>query len=360
MLRLAVVGVGHLGKEHARILSTFPGVSLVGVVDSNRAQAERIAERCSTRAYVDPRELMPQLDAAVIAAPTTYHHVLARELLHAGIPLLIEKPLAATCDEAGELVELARSRGVILQVGHIERFNPAFEEVQSLPLQPRYLQAERCGGFTGRSTDTGVVLDLMIHDLDLVLALTGSEVERVEALGVSVLGGHEDIAQARVVFRNGCIADLTASRVHPEPRRRMQVWGVEGYAGIDFARKTLSLMQPSESLRRGMIDSRRLDPALASSLKAELFGRFIQQQQRDCNQPSRADQLTRELEEFVHCVRTGATPRVDGEAGYRAIEVATRILDSLRSHCWEAGAIGPRLLPPSRGPLFHPATREAA
>jgi predicted dehydrogenase len=362
-LPVAVVGVGHLGKEHARIARGLPGVELVGVADPNAAQAESVAQRCGTRAFTDHRALLGQVKAAVIAAPTSHHHAVAVDFLREGVHLLIEKPLAATLAEAEDLVALARRHGAVMQVGHIERFNPAFEELQGRPLAPRYLHAERCGGFTGRSTDVGVVLDLMIHDLDLALALARSPVARVEAIGLAVLGGHEDVAQARVTFASGCVADFTASRVHPEPRRRMQVWGAEGYAGIDFARRHLTLMQPGEPLRQGRIDSRRLDPGTAASLKADLFGSFVQRADVDCNVPPRADQLTRELEEFVRCARTGEAPRVDGQAGLDALALATRILASLRTHLWEGrtdGAAGPHQLPAPQGRLFAPASREAA
>jgi predicted dehydrogenase len=362
-LPVAVVGVGHLGKEHARVLSGMDGVELVGVADPNRSQAEAVAQRCRTRAFADHRALLGQAGAVVVAAPTSHHHALARDFLRRGTHLLVEKPLAATPAEAGELVELARATGAVLQVGHIERFNPAFEELQSRPLRPRYLSSERCGGFTGRSTDVGVVLDLMIHDLDLVLALVRSEVRRVESMGVAVLGGHEDLAQARLTFADGCVADLCASRVHPEALRRLRVWAAEGYAGVDFARRHLTLMQPAEGLRQGKIDSRRLDPATAARLKAGLFGPHVQVLELDCSHRHRADQLTRELEEFVRCATTGAAPRADGRAGLDALELAARVLDSIQAHRWDGtadGPAGPRHLPAPAGRLFTPASQEAA
>jgi predicted dehydrogenase len=361
-LPVAVVGVGHLGKEHARILAGLPDVELVGVVDPNPGQADTVARRCSTRAYADHHDLIGRVRAAVIAAPTLYHHGVARDFLAAGTHLLVEKPLASNLAQAQELVRLAEGHDVLLQVGHIERFNPAFEELQSRPLRPRFIVCERTSGFSGRSTDVGVVLDLMIHDLDLVLALVRGPVARVEALGVAVLGGHEDLAQARVTFANGCVADLTASRVHPEAHRRMRIWGPEGYAGIDFARRQLTLMQPAEHLRQGWIDSRRLDPALVASLKSELFSRHLQVHELDLSQRHGADQLTRELEEFVRCARTGQSPRADGQAGQNALALASQVLDSIRSHAWEGrddGPVGPHQLPPPRGWLFPPA-REAA
>jgi predicted dehydrogenase len=358
-LRVGVVGVGHLGKEHARILATLPEVELVGVADPNVGQAETIAQRCGTRAFADHRALVPLVDAAVIAAPTTHHHAVAVEFLRRGLPLLVEKPIAQTIRQAEQMVELAEEHNALLQVGHIERFNPAFEELQAHSLQPKYITCERYSGFSGRSTDIGVVLDLMIHDLDLVLALVQSPVRTVEALGVAVLGGNEDLAQARLTFANGCVADLKASRVHPAPVRSMQVFGPEGFAGVDFARRHLTLMQPSEPLRQRQLDSRRLDPAALAALKAELFGRHVQVQELDCNS---GDQLTKELQDFVHCVRTGGRPRVDGTAGRDVLALASRILDSLQSHSWEGGTgpTGPLHLPAPCGTLFLPPSKPMA
>jgi predicted dehydrogenase len=357
---MAVVGVGHLGKEHARILAGLPGVDLVGVVDQRPAQAEAIAQRCGTRAFIEHRPLVTEVDAAVIAAPTAFHHAVAADFLRCGVHLLIEKPLTADLRQADELVDLARRHDAAVQVGHIERFNPAFEELQKRSLQPKYIRAERCGGFTGRSTDVGVVFDLMIHDLDLVLALVMAPACRVEALGVAVLGGHEDIAQARITFAGGCIADLTASRVHQAPSRRMQVWGPEGCASIDFAARQMTLLQPAEHLRQRRLDSRRLDPSTANSLRTELFGRHIQLAEFDCN---RGDQLTREIEDFVRCVQTGRRPRVDAATGRDAVKLATEVLQSLHGHRWdddEAGPCGPCDLPASQGPLFLPPATDAA
>lgn len=345
-LPVAVIGVGHLGKEHARILSSMPDVELVAVADPNLGQAEAVARRCNSRAVADYRELLGGVQAAVVAAPTCYHHAVAQDLLAHGVALLVEKPLAATAAQGRDLVRCAAAGGALLQVGHIERFNPAFEELQKLPLLPRYLSCERLGGFSGRSTDVGVVLDVMIHDLDLVLCLAGAPVRRVEAFGAAVLGGHEDVAQARVHFVNGCVADLTASRVHPEPRRRMCVWGAEGFAAVDFATRRLNLFQPAEHLRQGQLDSRRLDPETAASLKTELFARHIEAKEVDCAARHSRDQLTRELDDFVAAVRDGRPPRVTGEAGAAALELADRVLASLRRRTWAGEAPAGRLFAP--------------
>jgi predicted dehydrogenase len=299
-LRVGVVGVGHLGKEHARILATLPEADLVGVADVNPAQAQAVAARAGTRAFGDYRDLLGALDAAVIAVPTVHHHAVAGDFLRRGVPLLVEKPLASNRDQAEELVDLAGRRGTLLQVGHIERFNPAFEELQRRSLQPRFVHCQRLSSFTGRSTDIGAVLDLMIHDLDLLLALVGSEVTEVRATGLTLLGGREDMAEARLTFANGCTAHLTASRVNPAPFRRMQVWGPEGYAGVDFARRQVTLAQPA-------------------------FGAGPPLQLLDVDR-NQGDQLTRELQEFLHSLATGARPRVGGEEGRDAIALADRIL----------------------------------
>jgi predicted dehydrogenase len=352
-LRLAVIGVGHLGKEHARILAGLPGVDLVGVADARAEQADAVARRCRTRAFADHRPLLEleQLDAAVIAVPTVQHHAVAADCLRKGIALLVEKPLASNLEEADELVALARRRGTLLQVGHIERFNPAFEELCRLKtLQPKLVHCRRLSPFSGRSLDIGVVLDLMIHDLDLLLALTGAPVcVKVSALGVSLLGGHEDLAEARLAFANGCIAHLTASRVHTGPVRQMEVWAPEGFVAADFHRRRLALIQPTDLLRQHAVA-----PRPGVDLFAE--GTHLQKREIDCNRAG-PDQLTRELEEFIASVRTGAPVRVAGEQGRDALAVACRILESLRGHRWEGratGPVGPTNLPPPLGPLFFP------
>jgi predicted dehydrogenase len=359
-LRVAVVGVGHLGKEHARILAGLDGVELIGVADVNAEQASAVARRVGTEAYDDFLPFLGRAEAVCVVVPTTQHFAVASEFLRRGTPVLVEKPLAATLEQAEALVGLAARHGALLQVGHIERFNPAFEELQRVPLRPKFVACERLGPFTGRSTDIGVVLDLMIHDLDLLLALVRSPVRRVEALGVSLFGAHEDVAHARLQFADGCVATVSASRANPAPVRSMQVWAPEGFVCADLAKRRLTLVQPSEQVRRHGLDPRRLDGASPARLKEELFGRHLEVLELDRN---RGDQLTRELEEFVRCVRTGQAPRATGEVGLSAVALASRVLDSLRSHAWEGdprGPVGPRQLPAPLGPLFHSDRREAA
>jgi predicted dehydrogenase len=360
-VRVAVVGVGHLGKEHARILASLAGVELVAVADVNHEQAQAVARRQHTHAFNDYWPLLNLVDAASIVVPTSHHLAVAREFLKHGIPLLVEKPLARTVAEAQELVELADRHGTILQVGHIERFNPAFEDLRRRTFEPKFIRAQRMGPFTGRSTDVGVVLDLMIHDLDLLLALVDSPVHSVDAVGMNWFGGHEDVANARLHFTNGCVAEVSASRASPTTSRQMQLWGPEGYAEVDFASRKLTLVQPSEQVRRHGLDPALLDPASRSRIRDELFTRHLELMTID---GKAQDQLTCELQEFIRCVQTATTPRVTGKDGLAALGVAERVLQAIEEHCWDGtltGPKGPSQLPGPHGRLFpHRADQHVA
>jgi predicted dehydrogenase len=360
-LRMAVIGVGHLGQAHARVLAGLDDVELVGVADVSAAQARQVADRHNTRAYTHFGPLLDRADAACIVVPTCHHHTVATAFLERGIPLLIEKPIAPTVEQAAEIVDLARRRGAVLQVGHIERFNPAFEALCGRPIRPKFVECERHGPFTGRSTDIGAVLDLMVHDLDLLNALDGSDVVDVEAMGITVFGGQEDLVNARLRFASGCVAHVTASRISPLPKRRLRIWAAEGYAGIDFMQSRLSLVQPSDELRRTGLTVANLDPARRGALKDEIFTRYLLSHDQVC--AAAHDQLTRELRNFVDCVRTGSRPRVSGDDGLAAVTLATRVLTSLREHQWEGrpdGPKGPANMPLPIGRLFDCDGRAAA
>jgi len=355
-LRVAVVGVGHLGQHHARVLAALPDVELVGVADARIEQAHVVAGRHDTRAFADYRELIDRVDAVSIAVPTALHRSVAGAFLSRGIAAMVEKPLASTLAEAEELVKLARARGVPLQVGHIERFNPALSALEGLSLRPKYIAAERLATHTFRSTDIGVVLDLMIHDLDLVCSLVATPVRSVAAVGVSVFGGHEDIANARIEFEDGCVANLTASRVSFQAVRKMRLWGAEGYASLDFGAKVGMLIRPSDRLRRGEVDLDGLDLTQPLAVKERLFGQLLRVDQV---QPEGREPLALELESFVAAVRTRARPKVSGEDGLRAMRLADQVLRGVNAHQWEGvpdGPVGPHDLPlPS--PEHSPAIR---
>jgi predicted dehydrogenase len=327
-LRTAVIGVGHLGKEHARILAGFPDVELVGVADIDPQQAAAVAARCGSRAYPFHQPLLELVEAATVAVPTTMHAAVAREFLRRGVHLLVEKPLADSPQAAQELVDLARRHGAQLQVGHVERYNPAFEELKVLNLKPRFIEGERLTPYSGRSTDVGVVLDLMVHDLELLPDLAGAPVESVEAYGYTVFGRHEDVAHARLVFANGCEAHVTASRASAAPRRRMRLWAGDGYAGVDFAARSLAFVPSFEPFRKQGLDFWRQDPAGLRQVPEEVFGRQLQllRPQRDGG-----DSLTRELRDFVDCARSEAPPRTRGEAGRDAVTLAARVLQCIKS-----------------------------
>ena len=332
LLRVGVVGVGHLGQHHARILGGLPGVKLVAVADARPEQAHAVAEKYGTRVVDDYRELIGQIDAVSIAVPTALHRVVAGSFLEAGIATLVEKPLASTLDEAQQLVAIAESRQTLLQVGHIERFNPALTALDGMRLRPRYIEAERLSTYTFRSTDIGVVLDLMIHDIDLVLALVPSAVKSVQAVGVSVFGGHEDMANARIEFEDGCVANLTASRASYQAMRKMRLYGTEGYASLDFAAKQGTLIRPSESLLRGEIDLDGVDLAQPSAIKDRVFGKILRV---DKIRTEGAEPLAIELDDFVRAARGHARPCVSGYDALRAMRLADQVLQSLHAHHWD-------------------------
>ncbi len=344
-LRVAVVGVGHLGQHHARVLASLPGVELVGVADNRFDQARAVAETNGTTAFADYRALLDRVDAVSVAVPTARHREVAGAFLERGIATMIEKPLATSLAEAGELVALARARNAVLQVGHIERFNPALTALVGLNLRPKYIAAERLSTYTFRSTDIGAVLDIMIHDIDVVLSMVPTPVRSVAAIGVSVFGGHEDIANARVEFEDGCVANLTASRVSYQAVRKMRLFGAEGYATLDFAAKRGTLVRPSEQLRRGEIDLEGLDLTQPDAIKERVFGTILRvdQVQTEGREP-----LALELEDFVQAARHGTRPKVSGDDALRVMRLADQILQAIHAHQWDGvptGPIGPHLHP---------------
>jgi predicted dehydrogenase len=355
-LRVAVIGVGHLGQHHARVLASNPDVELVAVADTRHDQARAVAEKNGTEAVDDYRSLLGRVDAVSVAVPTLSHREVAGLFLEHGIATLIEKPLATSHAEAEELVALARQRGALLQVGHIERFNPALTALEGLPMRPKYIACERLSTYTFRSTDIGVVLDLMIHDIDLILSLVATPVRSVSALGVSVFGGHEDIANARVEFEDGCVVDLTASRVSYVAARKMRLWGSEGYATLDFATRQGTLVRPSDQLRLGHVDLEGVDLAQPAAVKEHLFGKILRV---DRVQTEGREPLALELEDFVRAVREGTRPRVSGDDALRAMQLADQILRSINAHEWEGapgGPTGPHVVPTPMG-TPHPALR---
>jgi predicted dehydrogenase len=302
-MRAVVIGVGHLGKHHARILASLPGVSLAGVVDTDMERAGQVAAERGTTAYADLAEVPGKIDVAVVAVPTVSHARIAHALVESGVHTLVEKPITQTLAEADALIAAARARGVVLAVGHSERFNPAVAAARPHLKDPRFIEVHRLGQPPGRSLDIDVVLDLMIHDIDLILSLVPSEVEGVEAVGVPVLTPRIDIANARIRFANGCIANLTASRISREPVRKIRFFQQDAYLSIDTAAREVEmwrLVAQPEGLPK--IGGGKLEVAGDEPLKTE-------------------------LEDFLGAVRDNRPPAVTGEQGRAALALAARIVE---------------------------------
>ena len=304
-LRIAVIGVGHLGKHHARILSSLAGAQLVAVVDTNRSRAEEIGSANHTQAAFDYRDIIGRVDAVTLAVPTELHADLARDLLAAGIHVLVEKPMARSILEADEMIDAAADAGVVLAVGHTERFNPAITAARPFLTRPRFIEVHRLGTFPERSLDIDVVFDLMIHDLDVVLSIVGSDVASLEAVGVPVITPRVDIANVRLRFADGCIANLTASRISRDRVRKIRFFQPSSYVSIDYAARKVERW----SLEAGAGSS----PSIQGGEIAV-----------DMEEP-----LKLELADFVDAVVHRRAPRVTGEAGRRALALASEIVDKM-------------------------------
>jgi predicted dehydrogenase len=304
-LRCAVVGVGHLGKHHARILAGLEGLTLVGVADTNEPRSREIASAFATHAYTDAAALLGKVDVVSIAVPTEAHADVAIPFLERGTAVLVEKPLARSVEEADRMLSVARRTGAVLAVGHTERFNPAVAAAWDYVREPRFIEVHRLGTFPERSLDIDVVFDLMIHDLDLVLAAVHSDLDSIEAVGVPVLTGRVDIANARLRFRSGCVANITASRISRDRVRKIRFFQQDAYVSIDCgsqeAERYCLVRTPGA---RPVIEGGKLDVVAGEPLKLE-------------------------LEDFVAAVRSGGRPRVSGEDGRRAVDLAQRITERI-------------------------------
>jgi len=315
--RIAVVGVGHMGRLHAEKLAQLAGegvVELAGVCDVDPARAAEAAQKLGTRVISGVSQISAVADAAIVAVHTSEHARVAEQLLESGVDCLVEKPIATTRAEARKLVEIARARGRILQVGHIERFSRAFRAIRPALGRPRFVEAHRIGPYPARATDVSVVLDLMIHDLDIVAELAGGEAERVEAVGVAVLSKTEDIANARLRLVGGCVVNLTASRVSLERLRKVRLFQSDAYVSLDLGENKITLVR-----REGAPGEATPPRIVAEKLEFDA-----------------ADALLLQDRSFAECVRTRAEPEVSGADGVRALELALRIQEAIEPI--EAGA----------------------
>ncbi len=336
-IRIAIVGAGRLGTFHARQAAALDTFEVVAVCDPFQQPREKLAAEIGAEPVAYYRSLIGRIDAAVIATPTVSHFEVASRLLEAGVHTLVEKPVTPTCEQAGELVELAEAKGLTLQVGHVERFNPAFEAVRGEIAGPKYIQATRTSGYTFRSTDIGVVLDVMIHDIDLAISLAASPVVEVQAMGLSVLGGHEDMVDARLRFASGCVVSLTASRVSYQQQRTMQVFSDRAFASIDFQTRKATTVHPRPDVLARQFSVPRLDAGQVDLYRENLFDTLLVKSEREL---LAANAIAEELKDFARAIRTGDPPRVSGVAARDALAVAEQILDSVATHAWDAKRVG--------------------
>ncbi|MHC4307311.1 MAG: Gfo/Idh/MocA family protein [Planctomycetota bacterium] len=328
-LKAAVIGAGHLGKEHSRIYSEMPEVSLVGVVDTNKDAGEAVAQRCKTRYYSSFKEILDKVDVASVVVPTKSHYGITKELLNNGIHVLVEKPMTGTVSEAEDLIKLGRQNSVILQPGYIERFNPALEAIKKLDVSLKFIECHRLSPFTFRSADIGVVLDLMIHDIDIILYLSKSKVKKIDAVGVNVIANKEDIANARIQFENGCVANITASRVSFEPMRRIRLFSENSYISLDYQKQEALIYKKSPKLTLKSIDIENKGVSNITELKNFSFGDMLKIERIKMNNQ---EPLKKELESFIDCVKNDKQPVVSGEEGIKAIKIADVIREEINKN----------------------------
>jgi len=315
-VRVGVIGVGHLGKYHLHRLLEFPQAQVIGLFDRDEERGIGVAKSLGLRAWPSLNGLLREAEAVVVVVPTVFHYQVVMEALTRGLDVLVEKPIARSLDEAEEMVRTAQSEGKILQVGHIERFNPAFASLKGMGIKPRFIEAHRLSPFNPRGMDVAVVLDLMIHDLDLVLALVNSRPQSVEAMGVAVISQEEDIANARIGFENGCVANLTASRISAKSMRKLRIFQKDSYLSLDFIQKSVEVYRllPSQRKENG---ERIFDLDGKSLIRRIITDEGI-------------DPLREELSSFLSAIASRNPPPVSGKEGLKALRLALKIVDATR------------------------------
>jgi len=308
-IRVGVIGVGYLGKFHAEKYAAMQNVRLVGVADIDHRRAEDVAARLGSRAYTDYRALLGRVDAVSVVVPTVSHFRVGLAFLNHGADVLIEKPMTSAIEQADELIEVAESGDRILQVGHLERFNPAVLALKDIIANPMFIEAHRLSIFKDRSTDVSVVLDLMIHDIDIILNIVKAKLQSIHAAGVPVICEQADIANVRLQFENGCVANVTASRISTKNQRKIRIFQKDAYISVDFAKREITLIRRTENQSAGLVP-----------------GTDFQQLSF-----SEADVLENELASFIQAVRTRSAPVVSGHAGRQALVVALGIMDQVQA-----------------------------
>ena len=307
-LRVGVVGVGYLGRFHAEKYAKMETVDLVGLVDINRHQAENVAAKLSTTPYQNHRDLIGKVDAVSIVVPTPDHFTISKDFLENNVDVLIEKPMTTTLEEADELIRISKSRDLIIQVGHLERFNPAIVALHDFIKKPMFIESDRLSIYKARGTDVSVVLDLMIHDIDIILSIVKSSIKSIHAAGIPVISEHVDIANARLEFDNGCVANVTASRISTRDERKIRLFQSDAYVSVDFANHEITVIDRDENSKGGMIP-----------------GMGIKQ----FNFP-KGDALNEEIKAFVKVVINREAPEVTGQVGRDALRIALEIMGQIR------------------------------
>jgi len=308
-IRVGVIGVGYLGQFHAEKYSRMENVQLIGVVDIDRVLAEEVAARFDTRAFADYRDLFGRVDAVSIVVPTEDHFSVAAHCLNHDLDLLIEKPMTATLEQADELIRIAGSRMRVMQIGHLERFNPAVIALKDIVHNPMFIEAHRLSIFKDRSTDVSVVLDLMIHDIDIIMNIVQSEIKSIHAAGAPVICEHADIANVRLEFESGCVANVTASRISTKNQRKIRLFQKDAYVSVDFTHREITIIRRDQNITGDLIP-----------------GMDIRQRSF-----SETDALEDELASYIQAVSTRQTPVVSGIAGRKALEVALSITDQINT-----------------------------
>lgn len=306
-VRVGVVGSGYLGRFHAEKYAALDGVALVGIVDVDPKKAQAVAAHCGTRAFNRHQELIGKIDAVSIVVPTPSHYAIARAFLENGVDVLVEKPMTTTLAQARELIDLAEDEGLILQIGHLERFNPAVTAVRDFIHKPMFIESHRLSIYQGRCTDVSVVLDLMIHDIDIILNFVGAPVRAIHASGAAVVSDNCDIANARIEFETGCVANITASRISTKNQRKVRLFQKNAYIAVDFAEREITHIRQTAQDGGDLIPGMTVDQS-----------RFPE-----------GDALEDELQAFVHAVATRREPEVTGEMGYQALAVALDVMEQI-------------------------------
>lgn len=329
-IKVGVIGVGHLGEHHTRIYSELPRAELIGIYDMDLKKARSKAEKYKTAYFEELDNLIQKVEAISLVVPTSSHYEVAKKVLNQGIHILIEKPITETVQQAEELIRIAKQKNLTLQVGHIERFNPALKAIENIKLKPKFIESHRLSSFVERGTDVAVILDLMIHDLDLILYLVKDKIKSVEAAGVSVITQTEDIANARITFENGCVANITTSRISARPMRKLRIFQKNAYFSLDLLEKSAETYRLVEAEDKEAF----MEKTVIGQIPLEKTGKTVIYEKPAIK---KEDMLTSELSSFLQAVATKIPPLVTGEQAKEALELALRIKGEASLHLQKSG-----------------------